>query len=132
VTPGTSTPGGPRVAVVADDLIWSSRLDTQLRAAGANPQRTSSLEALIACIPEVDAVVVDLTARAYDGIGAIERAAAAGLPIIAVGQHDDHALRRRALAAGASRVYAYRKLSEDGPSVLAAWLDRVDRPMTAR
>jgi CheY-like chemotaxis protein len=124
VTPGTSTPGGPRVAVVADDLIWSTRLDTQLRAAGANPRRAGSLEALIACLPEVDAVVVDLTARSYDGIGAIERAAAAGLPIVAVGQHDDHALRRRALAAGASRVFAYRKLSEDGPAVLAGWLDR--------
>jgi hypothetical protein len=29
-------------------------------------------------------------------------------------------------------VYAYRKLSEDGPTVLAGWLELVDRPATAR
>jgi DNA-binding response OmpR family regulator len=112
------------VAVVADDLIWSSRLETQLRAAGAIPRRAASLAGLDACLPDVDAVVVDLTARAYDGIGVIERAAQAGRPVLAVGQHDDHVLRRRALAAGASRVYAYRKLFEDGPAALAGWLDR--------
>jgi len=39
-----------------------------------------------------------------------------------VGQHDDQTLRKRALAAGADRVYAYRKLFEDGPAVLSAWI----------
>ena len=48
--------------------------------------------------------IVDLTARAYDGIAAIAAAHAAGRPVLAVGQHDDVALRRRALAAGADRV----------------------------
>jgi len=116
--------GRPRVVILADDLIWASRLDAQLRAAGAQPLRVASLEGLDASLADVDAVVVDLTARAYDGIGAIERAASAGRPVLAVGQHDDHALRRRALAAGASRVYAYRKLFEDGPATLAGWLGR--------
>ena len=67
-------------------------------------------------------MIVDLTARAYDGVAAIETSRAAGRPVLAVGQHDDHDLRRRALAAGADRVYAYRKLFEDGPRTLAAWL----------
>jgi DNA-binding NarL/FixJ family response regulator len=73
-------------------------------------------------LADVDAMVVDLTARSYDAIAAIERASAAGLRILAVGQHDDAALRKRALAAGAERVYAYRKLFEDGPATLVAWL----------
>jgi len=72
----------------------------------------------------VDRVVVDLTARAYDGIAAIAAAAAAGRPVLAVGQHDDQALRARARAAGADRVYAYRKLFEDGPAILSAWIAR--------
>lgn len=118
---------GPRVAVVADDLIWSSRLDAHLRAAGARPRRAASIDELGACLPDVDAVLVDLTARAYDGIGAIELAVTAGRPVLAVGQHDDHALRRRALAAGASRVFAYRKLFDDGPAALADWLGRAAR-----
>ncbi len=65
---------------------------------------------------------MDLTARAYDGVDAIATARAAGRPVLAVGQHDDTALRKRALEAGADRVYAYRKLFEDGPATLAAWI----------
>jgi DNA-binding response OmpR family regulator len=111
-----------RVAVLADDLIWSTRLVDALRAAGAEPRPIRSLAALRAALPAIDRVVVDLTARAYDGVAAIEAAHAAGLPVLAVGQHDDHELRKHALAAGADRVYAYRKLFEDGPATLRAWL----------
>ena len=111
-----------RVAVLADDLIWSTRLTDALRAAGAEPAAVRSLDALAAALPGVDRVIVDLTARAYDGVAAIETARAAGRPVLAVGQHDDHELRRRALAAGADRVFAYRKLFEDGPRTLATWL----------
>jgi DNA-binding response OmpR family regulator len=111
-----------RVAVLADDLIWSTRLADALRAAGAEPRPVRSLAMLGEALPEVDRVVVDLTARAYDGVAAIELARASGLPVLAVGQHDDHELRKRALAAGADRVYAYRKLFEDGPATLRAWL----------
>jgi len=55
-------------------------------------------------------------------VAAIALADAAGRPILAVGQHDDVALRRRALAAGADRVRPYRSLFEDGPRQLADWL----------
>ncbi len=112
----------PRVAVLADDLIWATRLADQVRAAGGAPRAVRTLGALEAALPDVDQVVVDLTARAYDGVAAIELAAASGRPVIAVGQHDDAPLRRRALAAGAQRVYAYRKLFDDGPETLRAWL----------
>jgi hypothetical protein len=47
----------------------------------------------------------------------------AGVPVLAVGQHDDHVLRRDALAVGADRVLAYRKLFEDGPATIRRWLD---------
>ena len=67
-------------------------------------------------------VIVDLTARAYDGVEAIRHAAASGARVVAVGQHDDAALRRAALDAGAERVFTYRALFEDGPRQLARWL----------
>jgi len=111
-----------RVAVLADDLIWSTRLSDALQASGAEPAPVRSLSGLEAALPNADRVIVDLTARAYDGVAAIEAARAAGKPVLAVGQHDDHELRRRALAAGADRVFAYRKLFEDGPRTLAKWL----------
>ena len=84
------------------------------------PVRT--LDALAAALPDVDRVVVDLTARAYDGVAAVALAAAAGRRVLAVGQHDDAVLRRAAIAAGADRVHPYRQLFEDGPRQLAAWL----------
>ena len=42
--------------------------------------------------------------------------------MLAVGPHDDVALRKRAFAAGADKVLAYRKLFEDGPGTVERWL----------
>jgi DNA-binding response OmpR family regulator len=117
-----------RVIVLAQDLIWADRLGRALEAAGVAPVHVSSLPALEAALAVTDAAVIDLTARAYDGIVAIETARAAGARVLAVGQHDDLELRKRALAAGADRVFAYRKLFEDGPATVAAWLARPAAP----
>ena len=81
-----------------------------------------SAAAFAVALPDVDRAIVDLTARAYDGIAAIAASRAAGRPVIAVGQHDDREARARALAAGAGRVYAYRRLFEDGQHQIGAWL----------
>ena len=84
--------------------------------------------ALLAPTDEADQrggmAIIDLTARAYDGVEAIRGAAATGARVVAVGQHDDVALRKAALAAGAERVFTYRALFEDGPRTLATWLAR--------
>ena len=111
-----------QIAILADDLIWASRLAELVRGVGATPLAARSAAGLERLLAEVDGVIVDLTARAYDGVAAIAAASAAGRPVLAVGQHDDRELRRRALAAGASRVHPYRLLFEDGPRQVAAWL----------
>ena len=113
-----------RVIVLAQDLIWADRLARAVQAAGAEPVRVASLDALEGALSGGGAAVIDLTALAYDGVAAIEVARSAGSRVLAVGQHDDHELRKRALAAGAERVYAYRKLFEDGPATIEAWLAR--------
>lgn len=114
--------GRTRIAVVADDLIWATRLADGVRRAGGEPVAVRSAAALEAALPTVQGAIIDLTARAYDGIAAVRLAAAAGRPAIAVGQHDDAETRRAATAAGASRVYAYRALFEHGDRVLEAWI----------
>ena len=114
-------PAPVRVVVVADDLIWASRLADAVTAAGAVPVRVRRLEDLFAALDGVDHVIVDLTARAYDGRRIVAEAAARA-KVLAVGQHDDLELRKAALAAGAGRVLAYRKLFEDGPAVIRDWL----------
>jgi DNA-binding NarL/FixJ family response regulator len=112
----------PTVAVLADDLIWATRLADAVSAAGGRPARRRRPGDL------ADAgagfVIVDLTARAYDGVAAIREAAATGARVVAVGQHDDAQLRRAALDAGAERVFTYRALFEDGPRTIARWLGR--------
>lgn len=101
------------VRVVADDLIWASRLNAAVERAGATPVRQGG-----------DAVVVDLNGRTYDGVAAVAAAVADGAPTIAVGQHEDLELRKRALAAGALRVYSYNKMHTDGPRLVAALLEQ--------
>jgi CheY-like chemotaxis protein len=111
-----------RVLVLADDLIWSTRLAGQVRAAGCEALPARSAEAFLAGLDNAEGAIVDLTSRAYDGLAAIAAARDAAVPVLAVGQHDDHVLRRNALAVGADRVLAYRKLFEDGPASIARWL----------
>ncbi len=120
-----------RIAILADDLIWSTRLEDGVRRAGAEPILVRSQEALSAALREADGCLVDLTARAYDGLGALEASRQAGVPAIAVGQHDDAALRRSALAAGAARVHAYRALFEQGDRLLGAWIAALVTPEAA-
>ena len=130
---GGHEPGALRVIVLADDLIWATRLVGQLRTVGADPIRVASADAFAVALalPAAGAdagpgrpghAVVDLTARAYDGLAAVGLAVAAGVRVLCVGQHDDPDLRRAARAAGAERVVAYRGLFENGHAVLAAWL----------
>jgi DNA-binding NarL/FixJ family response regulator len=116
------------VVVLADDLIWATRLADAITAAGASPRRARRLADLEPLLkPDghgAGHAIVDLTARAYDGVEAIRVATATGARVVAVGQHDDAELRRAALAAGAERVFTYRALFENGPQTLAAWLAR--------
>ena len=89
---------------------------------GAQPARAGTAPEFDRALEGADFAIVDLTARAYDPLLAIERGVSAGVRVLAVGQHDDLDLRKRALARGAERVLAYRKLFEDGPAVVAAFL----------
>jgi hypothetical protein len=108
------------VCVLADDLIWASRLSDAVTAAGASPRRVRR----IADLAGASHAIVDLTARAYDGISAVRSAHDAGIRVVAVGQHDDAELRCAALDAGAERVFTYRALFEGGAKLLGAWLAR--------
>ena len=68
--------------------------------------------------------MIDLTARAYDGIEAVTVARSARKLILVVGQHEDVALRRAALTAGAGTAgfLPYRRLTGDGVNLIEHWL----------
>jgi hypothetical protein len=121
----TAGPDGrplPRIAILADDLIWAVRLADGVRRAGGEPVPARSAAALPAALDGARGCLVDLTARAYDGLAALRMAATADVPAIAVGQHDDAEARRAAKDAGAARVFAYRTLFEHGDRELGAWI----------
>jgi hypothetical protein len=107
-----------RVAILAQDLIWHDRLTKAVLAASAEAVPVRSAAAL----PETPFLILDVTARAYDPDEVVGRAVAAGTRVLAVGQHDDPVQRKRLLAAGADRVFAYRLLFEDGPGTVERWL----------
>ena len=110
--------------------MWATRITEAVRRAGAKPVQLGS-DAELAVALEATALedektihgaVVDLASRRFDGVSAIERVAAARLPVIAVAEHDDQLTRRRARRAGASRVFSYRKFFEDGTRLVEGWL----------
>jgi len=115
------------VVVLADDLIWATRLDQMVGAAGGQTIRARDLSGLERALRELpSAVVIDLTSRAYDGIAAIRLAAQAGAAVAAACQHDDRELRARARAAGASLVQPYARLHADGRAIIEHWLAGVE------
>ena len=118
----------PRVAVVADDLIWGTRLADGVRRAGGEPVAIRTRAALQAGLAGADAAIVDTTARAYDPVEALRAAASLGIAAIAVAPHVDIAMRRAAKAAGAGRVHPYQVLFERGDRELAAWLAGLGEP----
>ncbi len=118
------------MVVLADDLMWGTRITEAVRRAGGRPVQLSSDEELSVALEAtaledqrtIHGAIVDLAARRFDGVAAIERLRAARLPVIAVAEHDDQLTRKRALQAGAMRVFSYRKFFEDGTRLVEGWL----------
>ena len=101
----------PRLLVLADDLIWSTRLEGQGRTLGADVQRfatTAPLIAALAANPATpsDLVAIDATARAYDAEAAVRAVAATGARVLALVQHDDPEGRASLIAAGGGARHA--------------------------
>jgi phage terminase large subunit-like protein len=126
----------PRLLVLADDLIWSTRLEGQGRTLGATVQRFTTPAPLIAALAAhpaapTDLVAIDATARAYDAETAVRAVAATGARVLALVQHDDPEGRASLIAAGAVRAMPYRALFERGHAILAGLLDLPVPPATS-
>lgn len=120
--------------------MWATRISEAVQRAGAPVVRLGSIDDLSVAL-EAEALaeqatlrgaVIDLNGRRYDGVTAIERVSEARLPVIAVAQHDDQVTRKRALDAGASRVFSYNKFFSDGTSLVSRWLEADGPPPAER
>jgi AmiR/NasT family two-component response regulator len=126
----------PRLLVLADDLIWATRLEGQGRTLGAEVQRFTTPAPLLAVLAThpatpTDLVAIDATARAYDAEVAVREASATGARVLALVQHDDPEGRASLIAAGAVRAMPYRALFERGHAILAGLLDLPVPPATS-
>jgi hypothetical protein len=118
----------PRLFVLADDLIWATRIEGQGRTLGALVVRHSTLDGLTAALAGStaaphDLVAIDATSRSYAPADAVARATAAGWRVLALVQHDDPTTRTALITAGAARAMPYRALFERGHAILAEMLD---------
>ncbi len=109
------------VLVLADDLIWASRLAAAAERTGLAVLRASTPPDAVTAA----GALVDLGGRRYDGVAAVARLSQAGVPVAAVCNHEDVALRRRALDAGAAQVWSYNRFHREGPKLLERWLGPV-------
>lgn len=112
-------PDSPTVLVIADDLIWASRLAAAAERVGATVRRASVVPAELA---RGGSALIDLGGRRYDAIESVARLSRSGVDVAGVCNHEDVALRRRALDAGASHVWSYNRFHREGPRLLERWL----------
>ena len=126
----------PRLLVLADDLIWATRLEGQGRTLGAEVQRFTTTAPLLEALAThpatpTDLVTIDATAHAYDAKAAVRAVSATGARVLALVQHDDPEGRASLIAAGAVRAMPYRALFERGHAILAGLLDLPVPPATS-
>jgi hypothetical protein len=99
-----------RVALLCPDLLFGSKLQGALRAAGHEPVGPDD---------EAELLVVDLT----DDVDVrIARSAEAGLPRLGFYSHVEQDVRRRADEAGFDRVVPRSRMAREAPALVDAML----------
>jgi len=99
-----------RVALLCPDLLFGSKLQGALRAAGHEPVASTDDAALL---------VVDLT---DDAEARIEQSATAGLPRLGFYSHVEQDVRRRAEEAGFERVVPRSRMAREAAALVDALL----------
>jgi hypothetical protein len=99
-----------RVALLCPDLLFGSKLQGALRAAGHEP---------VAPTDDADVLVIDLT---DDADARIEQARAAQVPRLAFYSHVEQDVRRRADEAGIERVVPRSRMAREAAALVESML----------
>ena len=99
-----------RVALLCPDLLFGSKLQGALRAAGHEP---------VAANDDADVLVVDLT---DDADGRLEQARSATVPRLAFYSHVEQDVRRRAEEAGFERVVPRSRMAREAATLVESLL----------
>ena len=111
-----------RVAALIPDLLFGSRVQAALEAAGHEVDLvTSELEAWDE-IGGVDVLVVDLTTDAFDGVGLVDTLATGGelhgVRTLGFYAHVEPEVRERALRAGFDAVVPRSRMAREGAELV--------------
>jgi hypothetical protein len=111
-----------RVALLCPDLMFGSRVEGALRAAGHDVTRYDGEDMARAAIPESDVLVVDLTADEFDAAVLVESMRMGreleGVPAVGFYPHVDQDTRRRAEQAGYDVVVPRSRMARDTAAVV--------------
>ena len=117
-----------RVTLLSQDLLFGSKVEGGLAAAGHEVERVRAPEQARAAAAHADLLVVDLTHDDYDGAGVVESMKAAGeldgRKTLGFYSHVDQETRRRAEAAGFDLVVPRSRMARE----MAALVEQLLRP----
>ena len=115
-----------RIALLCPDLMFGSRVEEALRAAGHEVTRYDGEDMARAAVDVSDALVLDLDAGEYDGPTLIESMRMGreleGTPTIGFYPHVEQELRRRADEAGVDVVVPRSRMAREAAAVVAGAL----------
>jgi hypothetical protein len=95
-----------RIALLCPDLLFGSKVEGALRAAGHE---------VVAADAPADLLVVDLTADAKARLNAVRDA---GVPTLGFYSHVEQDVRRSAEEAGITRIVPRSRMAREGPALV--------------
>jgi DNA-binding response OmpR family regulator len=109
------------VVLLTDDLMFGSKVEAMIRAAGAEPVLAATPPDALAAIEQSGArlLIVDLVSDGFDGTAL---AAAAGVATLGYYAHTDDDTRRAALAAGFDKLVPRSRMVREGDTLIASIL----------
>jgi DNA-binding response OmpR family regulator len=106
-----------RVALLCPDLLFGSKIEGALRAAGHDVTRYDGEDMARAAVPESDVLVVDLNADDFDGAVLVESMRMGreleGVSVLGFYGHTDQATRARAEEAGYDLVVPRSRMARE-------------------
>jgi hypothetical protein len=116
-----------RIALLCPDLMFGSRVEEALRAAGHDVTRYDGEDMARAGVVEADALVVDLTAEEFDAATLIESMRMGreleGVATVGFYPHVQQDVRRRADEAGVDVVVPRSRMAREAAAVVGQALD---------
>jgi hypothetical protein len=116
-----------RIALLCPDLMFGSRVEEALRAAGHDVTRYDGEDMARAAVVESDALVLDLDADEFDAPTLVESMQMGrelqGVPTVGFYPHVQQELRRRADEAGVDFVVPRSRMAREAAAVVERALE---------